>query len=133
MATLSQLPMYNLGLTLTMLVMTRNSSGRGSMKLTMESMTCLWTLEKKSGNDYCSSMVSFYGYYSWRLFINVFSAPINGRSQCYASLQCFYFNVKTINKSCKIMWRHKHINLLYIGSLCNIALSMARFTCIVTS
>ena len=28
--------------------------------------------------------------------------------------------------------QHKHMYSLYIGSLCNIALSMARFTCIVT-
>ena len=29
--------------------------------------------------------------------------------------------------------QHKHMYTLYIGSLCNIALSMARFTCIMTS
>ena len=29
--------------------------------------------------------------------------------------------------------QHKHIYSLYIGSLCNIAFPMARFTCIVTS
>ena len=29
--------------------------------------------------------------------------------------------------------QHKHMYSLYIGSLCNIALSMARFTCIVPS
>ena len=29
--------------------------------------------------------------------------------------------------------QHKHMYSLYIGSLCNIALPMARFTCIVTS
>ena len=29
--------------------------------------------------------------------------------------------------------QQKHMYLLYIGNLCNIALSVARFTCIVTS
>ena len=29
--------------------------------------------------------------------------------------------------------QHKYMNSLYIGSLCNVDLYMARFTCIVTS
>ena len=29
--------------------------------------------------------------------------------------------------------QHKHMYLLYIGSMCNVAFPMARFTCIVTS
>ena len=29
--------------------------------------------------------------------------------------------------------QHKHMYLLYIGNLCNVAFPMARFTCIVTS
>ena len=29
--------------------------------------------------------------------------------------------------------QHKHMYSLYIGSLCNVAFPMARFTCIVTS
>ena len=29
--------------------------------------------------------------------------------------------------------KHKHTYSLYIGNLCNIAFSMARFTCILTS
>ena len=38
------------------------------------------------------------------------------------------------NKSCEIMWRlNTSTCIRIIGSLCNIAFQMARFTCIVTS
>ena len=41
---------------------------------------------------------------------------------------------KTNNKSIKIMYRLNTIACIrYIGSLCNVAFPLARFTCIVTS
>ena len=91
-----------------------------------------------------------------------FSAPIKGRSRCYASLHCKeYGHIRTwhiynTGKTCmyrdrnrvvelllkfenkpRIMQnnletQHKHMYSLYIGSLCNIAFPTARFTCIVT-
>ena len=33
----------------------------------------------------------------------------------------------------KVETQHKHISSLYIGSVCNVAFPMKRFTCIVTS
>ena len=69
----------------------------------------------------------------------------------YTSLDCKeYGHIRTwhIYNTGKTMWQQcennqqilqnnsetqlKHINSLYVGSLCNIALSMARFNCIVT-
>ena len=38
-----------------------------------------------------------------------------------------------IMQSINVQTQHKHMYSLYIGSLCNVAFYMARFTCIVTS
>ena len=92
----------------------------------------------------------------------MFSAPIKGRSPCYASLHCeeyghtrtwniqnagktLYINVKRIvelllqleNKQQIIQnnveTRHNRLHSLYTGSFCYVAFPVACFTCIVTS
>ena len=93
----------------------------------------------------------------------MFSATIKGRSTCYASLHCevlrAHENVEHSQRKENVLYRnrsyivelllqlenkqqimqnnaeteHNHMYSLYIGSSCNVALPMARFTCIVTS
>ena len=55
---------------------------------------------------------------------NVFSVPMKGIARSLSKQKIMPNNVETQNK---------HINSLFIGSLCNIAFPMARFTCILTS
>ena len=87
----------------------------------------------------------------------MFSVPIKGRSLCYASLHCEeYGHMRTwnIHNAGKTLYigieefslhlenkqqimqnnveiQHNRMYSLYIGSLCNVAFPMARFTCIV--
>ena len=88
----------------------------------------------------------------------MFSAPIKGRSPCYASLHSEeYGHITTWNihnagkhyimgsklllqlenkqqiMQNNVETQHNRMYSLYIGSLCNVAFPMARFTCIVTS
>ena len=90
----------------------------------------------------------------------MFSAPIKGRSPCYASLRGVRAHENgTFTKEGNVIYRnrshivelllqlenkqqimqnnvetrHNCMYLLHIGSLCNVAFPMAHFTCIVTS